>query len=207
MKYDLCISIGSNCDVAFALKKLNLRKESFPFDWLLISYQYGLAYVSQLIETNFNDFLYPLEYDENNKVYPVKYPKLKFYHHDLIANLVYKNEDYNNISDLTETFKKRAQRFMNVLTSNINVLLIYYFKNNKKNNQKNINILIDGIRMINNTIDNINLQNNKCNKLLLIVGSDENSNIKLELNKQIFNNVDVVVSLEEISIIIKNYVN
>ena len=33
-KYDEFISIGSSCCPALSLRKLNLKKETYPFDWV-----------------------------------------------------------------------------------------------------------------------------------------------------------------------------
>jgi hypothetical protein len=80
------ISLGPDCSIASALNTLNIRKEAFPFDFLLTSPDKGLEYVSLLIKNNFCDFLDDLEYNENNKIISKKYPFTQFYHHDLIVN-------------------------------------------------------------------------------------------------------------------------
>ena len=46
------VSLGGGCDVATNLKKLGLRLEQYPFDWLW-NLDAGLDYVSKIIATDF----------------------------------------------------------------------------------------------------------------------------------------------------------
>lgn len=51
------ISLGPNCHPSGNLRKLNLRKQSLPFDWLLCNNKFRLfEYVNNLINTNFSNF-------------------------------------------------------------------------------------------------------------------------------------------------------
>lgn len=46
------IPLGENCSVAFNLKELNLRKESYPFDWCKLS----IKQLNNVLESDFKDF-------------------------------------------------------------------------------------------------------------------------------------------------------
>ena len=51
------VSIGPSCQTAGALEKLNLKKCSYPFDWILTN----IKIVNNFIKNNFIDFI-----DRNN---------------------------------------------------------------------------------------------------------------------------------------------
>jgi len=57
MKY---ISFGFRCSVASILKELNLKNESFPFDWIVSR----LHVIKHCIETNFIEFLNVKNYEK-----------------------------------------------------------------------------------------------------------------------------------------------
>jgi hypothetical protein len=52
------ISLGSNCSIAYQLKKYGLRTQSYPFDWVKIN----LSQLTNILEKDFNDFVESLEF-------------------------------------------------------------------------------------------------------------------------------------------------
>jgi hypothetical protein len=125
------ISLGPDCWIAGTLNNLKIRKESFPFDFLLTDTNKGLEYVSKLIQTNFSDFTSDLEYNYNSKVISKYYPYAQFYHHDLLQNkqkLVKSLKiDHENMEEsLIEKFQKRSKRFMNIITNENNKCIFAY---------------------------------------------------------------------------------
>ncbi|QXE03589.1 DUF1796 family putative cysteine peptidase [Terribacillus sp. DMT04] len=52
--YDHVISLGYWCDGASQLRNKNLRREAFPFDWMLTP---SLGSISSLIRTDFKDYM------------------------------------------------------------------------------------------------------------------------------------------------------
>ena len=95
----LFVPIGIDCDVAYLLKKYNLRKMSLPFDWN-VSY----TGVSKSIDSDFEEFTEPLNKSRVNK-YDV------YFHHDFeFASML--------ITD-KEKYKRRCDRLLSILnTSN-----------------------------------------------------------------------------------------
>lgn len=81
MKYNNFISLGFYCGVAMELERLGIRNTSLPFDWLISA---DLERVLELIDTNFNEFLFydnlGQEYNVNPKYYYDEYFQLHFYH-------------------------------------------------------------------------------------------------------------------------------
>ena len=74
------IPIGSDCHPAYTLQKMNLRKYSLPFDWLLTNSVKGLKLVSDNIKSDFKYFLSDLYENERGRVVSKKYPFTEFYH-------------------------------------------------------------------------------------------------------------------------------
>ena len=118
------ISLGPNCHPAGNLRNIELRKLSTPFDWLLTNENKGLTYVVDNINNNFENFLSDLEYNDRDKVVSRNYPNTEFFHFDLLKN-----------KSLIETMKRRAKRFMDLISNpdNYIVFLYYYSLNNYLN--------------------------------------------------------------------------
>ena len=189
------ISLGYNCHMAGALNELNLRKEAFPFDFLLSKPERGLDYVSLLIQNNFEDFLENLQYNSNSKVISKNYPYVEFYHHDLLKNkqkLVKSLKiDHKNMEEpLINKFRRRANRFMNlILNDKIKILFFYIINIEYITNENSFKNIINSTNKFFETMDKIS----KCNyKLIIFVKVDNNfyliENTLDEINKK-FNNL------------------
>ena len=61
------ISLGPTCSVAYQLQKLNLKKESLPFDWIRCN---SIINVLDLIKNNFQGFFDDLAYVRNDEKFP-----------------------------------------------------------------------------------------------------------------------------------------
>src|ERR1700744_5709286 len=81
------ISLGCDCQPAYLLDTLHLRKRSLPFDWLRTDPIQGLKYASANFKNNFEDFLSDLEINGHGHVVSKKFPFSEFFHDkDLISN-------------------------------------------------------------------------------------------------------------------------
>ena len=56
MSYDSVVSLGGNCSVAHNLRLRGLRRESLPFDWLLMNDERPIEYLARGFENDFSDF-------------------------------------------------------------------------------------------------------------------------------------------------------
>lgn len=122
--YDEIISLGSNCSPGLSLRKLNIKKETYPFDWVRsnskIIYDVLLngkdKYLNFSNENISNDFyLNDLHsYLENSKNSYVNYYGQYFTH-------------YKNITqkDLKIKFDRYLNRFFDLLKTNKKVLFIH----------------------------------------------------------------------------------
>ncbi|MGF7036715.1 hypothetical protein J2T17_007789 [Paenibacillus mucilaginosus] len=52
--YDVVISLGSNCQPAYQLRRLKLRLATYPFDWFYFS---NTAEVTKVLQTEFAEFM------------------------------------------------------------------------------------------------------------------------------------------------------
>jgi hypothetical protein len=185
MKNTIYISLGPDCEIAGLLNALNLRKQSLPFDFLLTKPLLGIKYVTDLINNNFSDYLNNLNYNEQHKVYSTNYPNTLFYHHDLINNkqkLVksLKIDHLNMDEPLIDKFKRRGDRFMNIINDkdNFNIFFycIAYDDNNLNKHSSNF------FQTIDNFIDIMKKKSN--NQYLLIILITDDDDIKIEYNNQ-----------------------
>lgn len=84
---NLIIPIGCDCHPAYTLQSLNIRVNSFPFDWLNNDPIAGLDFARENFEDNFKFFLKDLYRNERGHIVSKKYPSAEFMHEkDLIEN-------------------------------------------------------------------------------------------------------------------------
>ena len=93
----IIVPIGIDCCIAGLLRKLNIRKEGFPFDW-------NVTYngVKEIIEDNFKRFI-P---NENN----INEYNVKFIHDTFPRDI--------------EKYKRKIERFYTALTSDKKIILL-----------------------------------------------------------------------------------
>lgn len=161
------ISLGAFCFVASKLRRLNLRKQAYPFDWIITDIQT----VMTLIENNFNDFcnedLLVKKYGENGVFYDnLKYSLLRFVH-DF-------NEDCTNTEEIKRKYSRRLNRFYSHI--NDNTLFIRYIidKNEYKYILKNYGKLKKLLKSF-----------NKNNEIIFILNDEIKVNHWVNLIKQI----------------------
>lgn len=122
-------SLGTLCHSASLLKKNNLKKESYPFDWIFTD----LNLIKDCLKNDFKEFLNKENYleAENNKCFNIFYNKSVpiFNHHNPLTVL----DDY-------DYFVRCVNRFKKILKSQKKKLFIIMFVNmTEKNN--NIELL------------------------------------------------------------------
>lgn len=128
------IPIGGDCSVALLLKTLELRKASYPFDWITCSFNSAIS----LIDNNFLDFI-----DSRYLERDVRKTHLHVFH-STIYNVGFFH-DFNQMDDLTEQcesvkekYDRRINRFYESLQEEAilirlmtNECDIYFYKENK----------------------------------------------------------------------------
>jgi hypothetical protein len=150
MIYDNIISLGAFCGPGLSLRKLNLKKETLPFDWIITNAEI----IYDILSTNNSKFI-----NINNKLMNDENLIMKDFFFKLFNNnelYLYKNEygiyftHYNNfeIQELINKFTKYFDRFYNLLLSSNNILFIHsteayiYHKLTRDNVNENYNYLI-----------------------------------------------------------------
>lgn len=107
-------SLGPHCHSSYLLKMNNLKKASYPFDWIFTNH----SIVRQILDNKFSDFI-DKDYLINlgNKCGHKKYHDSMFWHHNPLTN----NEHY-------DYFNRCISRFREMMTSEEEKLLVYLVK-------------------------------------------------------------------------------
>ena len=110
-QYDYHFSIGSNCRVSNALRKLNLRKTSTPFDWgFFTPDSFYRCYIDK-----FNNLI--------NFTSSMLQPSYSWAKHFLPT---YRIQFAHGASDQVEKVRERSQRLYNILSDTGNKVLLIY---------------------------------------------------------------------------------
>lgn len=112
------ISVGCSCHPAYWLRRLGLRTCSMPFDWLLSSPEYFMAYVNAMIENEFANWLETLILNHRGKVISSLYEKVELFHHQALMDA-----DPQVVSCEMQKLQRRADRFL----ASISEFNSYYF--------------------------------------------------------------------------------
>ena len=105
------IGIGGWCGTAFGLKGSNLRSYALPFDWIRSKFE-G---VIDCLGNNFENFL-PKTYqkEKNGKMGAYRGRQFSFFHDDF----------ENNLNAEVDKYKRRINRFQELLRSNQRIIFI-----------------------------------------------------------------------------------
>ena len=177
------ISLGPSCHPSGNLKRLNLRKQSLPFDWLLCNKFRVFEYVNNLINTNFSNFTTNLIYNHRGKVISKDYEYVEFFHYDLIKNFTIGRPEDDN-KNLVDVMNKRGKRFMDIISNENNEVVFLcmlhhtnLIKNGLINNHKLYQDMI-------NFDTNLNI---KCNFKVLVYFYNDNEDYNLIIPNELGN--------------------
>ena len=159
-KYANAISLGFFCSVSSELKRIGIRKASYPFDWVISEFETVL----NLIENNFigfldeNQLIVDKDEKEFEKTYVVKNIKnnIKFFHDFANGNSI-----STQIDRVKEKYNRRIERFYQSI--NKPTLFIRYVKDRRE-----ISYIIDNFEKINKIIKYYN----KDNDIIFVCNSD-----------------------------------
>jgi hypothetical protein len=129
-------SLGPHCHSSYLLKSNNLKKASYPFDWIFTNH----SIIQKIVDNNFIDFLNKEYYiNINNKKCGHKlYHDTMFWHHNPLLN----NADY-------QYFNRCTSRFQNMLLSDEEKLFIYLVKDVKEIDE---NLFENNIQLLSNCL-------------------------------------------------------
>lgn len=138
--YDEIISLGSQCNPGLSLRKLNLKKETYPFDWL----RSNSKIIYDVLVNGYDKYL---DFDgESSDDYFVKdidcitYKKFPTSHINKYGQY-FTHYKFIKINEIYLKFKKYFDRFFELLSSNKNVLFIHcheeyiYHKKSRDNSE------------------------------------------------------------------------
>ena len=110
--------IGCDCHPAYMLNKMELRKESLPFDWLDTKPSGALLYAFENIRDSFSSFIKDLKVNEQQKVFASTYPDALFYHFDdLIINKSLQKKIQQRCQNFLKIYNNKACYFIHNTTS------------------------------------------------------------------------------------------
>ena len=172
------ISLGPTCSVAYQLQKLNLKKESLPFDWIRCN---SILNILNLIKNNFEGFFEDLTHvkdssskfpyisddDSSNSIFE-KFDDLKD-----METKIYKSKNIGffhdfkdgvSIDDVKEKYNRRIKRFYEKIKNKSTFIRdeIHF---------KNANIPYY------NELNNIFKKYNNENQLVLIINISKNADL------------------------------
>ena len=129
--FDLCISLGNYCLPAMILDILNLRKYSFPFDWLSsVDLDKNLDWIINDFDgfLSYPDLVFPKDInckDEHIRVQNIK-TGISFVHD-------FTEDSLSEFHSITEKYKRRCNRLLQSC-ANKRVLFLYVESNPDKSN-------------------------------------------------------------------------
>ncbi len=138
MYYNKIISIGSDCSVAGSLRNLKYKDATYPFDWCISK----INFITMCFETNFKCYLDI--FDKNTNLIKksgnghFKYDESIYFYHENI----YDNLDNDLLLFYKNKFKRRIERFINLLNSDSKILLVRKSVNEEYNDILKLNKII-----------------------------------------------------------------
>jgi hypothetical protein len=119
------VSLGGGCDAATNLKKLGLRLDPYPFDWLW-NLDAGLDYVSKIVATDFKDLTSKDDYTfASHQINPGE-KFLIFKNYPKIAHL--HSNPHDNSDELSD-YQVRIDRFRKLVKNTSERTTFIYYRN------------------------------------------------------------------------------
>lgn len=185
------ISIGSSCSVAFQKQIRNIKKESYPFDWICTE---NISFITSALNDNFSQFndVIRLRESDNFVVFSGDdFPDKKMENKSIIMRNSYGmtfHHDYTintNIDEVNDKYKRRISRFIELLKSDRHICFVRDEIVPKRINNINVSEFIAAIRKINNNI---------CFEMIIVLWKPNNNhelivnNINNDLVRIVINN-------------------
>ena len=177
------ISLGPNCHPSGNLRKLNLRKQSLPFDWLLCNRFRVFEYVNSLINTSFSNFTTNLIYNHRGKVISKDYDYVEFFHYDLIKNFTIGRPEDDG-KNLIDVMNKRGKRFMDIISNENNEVVFLCMLHHTWLIKDG---LIDNDKLYQDMINFDTNSNIKCNFKVLVYFYNDNEDYNLIIPNELGN--------------------
>ena len=129
---NIIIPIGSNCETTHYLRKHNIRNIAYPFDWNCASLEMIYDVLNNDFENFLNDIFIGTKIDRlyfgdddniivtNEKIFPIICKKYNIlFPHD------FNKIDANYINKVKNKYKRRIERFKNIINSDKIIYLVY----------------------------------------------------------------------------------
>lgn len=168
-------SLGPHCHSSYLLKSNNLKKASYPFDWIFTNHNI----IKKILDNDFKDFLdkkYYINIDKTKCGHSL-YHDTMFWHHNPLNNI----ENYNYFVRCVERFKK-------MLLSEKEKLFIYLVKDVK---EIDINTFQNDIIQLNEKLK-LNTNNFRLLAIVVFPNKQKNSYTFKSIDNIDFLNIDIL---------------
>ncbi|QKF94424.1 DUF1796 protein [Fadolivirus algeromassiliense] len=187
------ISIGNSCSVTYQKQQLDIKNETYPFDWIRTE---SLDDITNCINNDFIDFITNLIKVNESDKFPVSSDD-NFPDNSDCKSIIMKNRygmkfyhDFNNqtnMSDIVNKYERRIKRFINLIKSNKSICFVRDELKPIKINNGYISNFINVIKKI----------NSECNcKIVIILHKPKNNHelLRNNVNKEM---VDILIDNNE----------
>ena len=172
-------SFGTTCHTARMMQRMNIKKVSYPFDWIFSDE----SMIQEIIQDDFQKFINPKYFIEPKNKYSEKQCGHKIYHEDLFFHKnPRKKEDY-------DYYLRCIDRFKNLLKSPEQKHFFLFYSPQNTNHPKYLNGN-QNEEIIKNKVIKFNefLKTKTYNYkmiCLIIHGENKQQEFKLELNEEV----------------------
>jgi len=158
MEFNNIISLGQDCGVASAIRNLEYKDASYPFDWSVSL----LPFITQCFQSKFSNLSNLFPKTSKGTLGKTIIENNIYFYHDLLFNDLINNP--KNIDNFNQKYKKRSERLHNLLESNNKILFI------RKAANDSLNDIIKLKNIIKNNYPNLQF------KILLLNNLNETNN-------------------------------
>ncbi len=175
-EYDAIISIGASCQVAYHLKRKNLRRFSGPFDWFTFN---SLANLNKALGSQFNDFM------KNDNLFLDGIEGDNFLIRDRLYDCIsvhdfpvtYDNNDWKDFyPDFNRKLNKRISRFLDKIKNSKSILFV-----RAQGNLEEVKVFKDIIHSITESDFNVLLVNYSTEERVVVKDCDINVVCSVEI--------------------------
>lgn len=164
-KYQLptFISIGNNCSIAYQLQQLNLRYNSYPFDWAKLN----IKKLNNILENNFDNFsnLNIFKFSEKHLYKCIKNYGTYILKNDYNVQFAHEFLNKYELHILKNKFEVRISKFRNIK----NKYIIFVLLNLEKNIDSELNNLISNLQNYTNNFKILYISNYQIKKNKFII--------------------------------------
>lgn len=122
-KFDRLISLGTDCSVGLAFKGLEIKEETYPFDWTVSHYRWLRAQMEERLPWPVDGSALTI-HRESEPYIVADEPAGIFYYHDFTPGESVESE----LAEVAARYRRRADRLREVMDSGQRLLLVRAYR-------------------------------------------------------------------------------